>query len=443
MSISAASAIPALAQKVRRMLLMVWAVCLVFATMLIAFLETRSQEAELRRDLRSSAEIIQRFVRLHLQECRSLVAEELELDRSDGRLPSLIRSFHGHLGRGLFYLVDSRMRIRAIGAQKEGYLGLDLSGVPFLRDKPLYSPVHQSLFGERAVITMTFPLPSGDLLALEYPVDELKTILNAIGPTVPARRAALLVTDDKGTLVYHPDDELVRSRVNFQAELHGQPLASGGRLTAVSWRGRRYLAYRLPTQVPPGWGIYGLVETSVLTRSILERVVIQGLMLSAVLLALVVLLRWLLDREISLPLYRLSRRLENLDVDAPATDLQQTAQQAGSKELQVISRSLALLMARVQESHRILGEQEELFRTLSEFSSEWIFWRLPDGSLRYCSPSCAELTGYTSEDFYRDPDLMERIVHPEDRHFCVGHFVDDPAHREPGGEAAPMEVESG
>ena len=58
---------------------------------------------------------------------------------------------------------------------------------------------------------------------------------------------------------------------------------------------------------------------------------------------------------------------------------------------------------------------EELFRTLSGFSSDFIFWQNPDGKLLYVSPACRKVTGYTAEEFRNDPALMDQIVHPLDR----------------------------
>jgi PAS domain S-box-containing protein len=39
----------------------------------------------------------------------------------------------------------------------------------------------------------------------------------------------------------------------------------------------------------------------------------------------------------------------------------------------------------------------------------------PPQVLEYVSPSVAALTGYSPEEFYRDPGLAVRIVHPDDR----------------------------
>ncbi|MBJ6725761.1 PAS domain-containing sensor histidine kinase [Geomesophilobacter sediminis] len=64
--------------------------------------------------------------------------------------------------------------------------------------------------------------------------------------------------------------------------------------------------------------------------------------------------------------------------------------------------------------HQELVENEIRYRTVADFTSDWEFWLAPDHTFKYISPSCEELSGYTPEDFYRSPQLMSEIIHPED-----------------------------
>ncbi len=67
-----------------------------------------------------------------------------------------------------------------------------------------------------------------------------------------------------------------------------------------------------------------------------------------------------------------------------------------------------------KEAEKKLLESEEKFRLLVEFSGNMIYWITPDKKLKYVSPSCEKITGYTPEEFYNNPDLLIDIVHPED-----------------------------
>ena len=71
-----------------------------------------------------------------------------------------------------------------------------------------------------------------------------------------------------------------------------------------------------------------------------------------------------------------------------------------------------------------LRKSEEHYRTIIDFTSDWEYWLAPNGSLKYISPSCERMTGYRVQDFQRDPELIFRIVHPDDRTLFVKHVHD-------------------
>jgi PAS domain S-box-containing protein len=64
---------------------------------------------------------------------------------------------------------------------------------------------------------------------------------------------------------------------------------------------------------------------------------------------------------------------------------------------------------------------EEKFRTLVDWTYDWEQWLDPQGNFVYTSPSCERITGYTAEEFIADPNLLIRIVHPDDRQFYEEH----------------------
>ncbi len=66
-------------------------------------------------------------------------------------------------------------------------------------------------------------------------------------------------------------------------------------------------------------------------------------------------------------------------------------------------------------------EAEFRYRTVLDYTSDWEYWVLPDGSLRYVSPSCLEMTGYSALEFYKTPELMTKIIHADDQSLYIGH----------------------
>jgi len=83
--------------------------------------------------------------------------------------------------------------------------------------------------------------------------------------------------------------------------------------------------------------------------------------------------------------------------------------------------SMALDVTEIQRATEALMESEHRFRTVADFTYDWEYWIAQDGSLPWMSPSCERITGYSVEAFQRDPDLLIRICHPEDRALLREH----------------------
>jgi PAS domain S-box-containing protein len=79
-----------------------------------------------------------------------------------------------------------------------------------------------------------------------------------------------------------------------------------------------------------------------------------------------------------------------------------------------------------KQAEKILRESEERFRTVADFTYDWEYWLGSDGNYLYVSPSCHRITGYHPDEFLHDPELLEKIIHPEDRKMIfAGHSRDE------------------
>lgn len=77
-----------------------------------------------------------------------------------------------------------------------------------------------------------------------------------------------------------------------------------------------------------------------------------------------------------------------------------------------------------EEIHQTLEEvkkSRERFQTVADFAYDWEIWMLPNGTTEYISPSCERITGYSVQEFMEDPDLRQRIIHPDDRQRVKDH----------------------
>lgn len=93
--------------------------------------------------------------------------------------------------------------------------------------------------------------------------------------------------------------------------------------------------------------------------------------------------------------------------------------EAGSQFLE-LSQLIKLSVGKVRSENALI-KSEDKFRTIADFTYDWIYWVDPDESLAYISPSCKRITGYTQEEFYSDPGLITRVVHPDDLETWLSH----------------------
>jgi diguanylate cyclase (GGDEF)-like protein/PAS domain S-box-containing protein len=59
-----------------------------------------------------------------------------------------------------------------------------------------------------------------------------------------------------------------------------------------------------------------------------------------------------------------------------------------------------------------LAQEEALF-VISEFAYDWEYWQDITGNYKYVSPSSEGVTGYAPNDFYKDPNLLQDIIVPD------------------------------
>jgi PAS domain S-box-containing protein len=74
---------------------------------------------------------------------------------------------------------------------------------------------------------------------------------------------------------------------------------------------------------------------------------------------------------------------------------------------------------RVEEE---IGQSENHFRTVADFTYDWEYWIDPEGGFVYITPSCERITGYGTNEFIENSDLLASITHPDDRMRLLRHI---------------------
>jgi PAS domain S-box-containing protein len=85
-----------------------------------------------------------------------------------------------------------------------------------------------------------------------------------------------------------------------------------------------------------------------------------------------------------------------------------------------LNRSIKYAIERKQIEEQ-LREAELRYKTVADFTYAWEYWQLRDGTLKYVSPACEKITGYSIEEFVQNPGLIEDIILPEDQKIWEEH----------------------
>ena len=112
------------------------------------------------------------------------------------------------------------------------------------------------------------------------------------------------------------------------------------------------------------------------------------------------------------------------------------AQNQVENELHQQALQLEEEIAERQMTQEALQEREYHLRIVADYSTNWEYWRLPDDRFLYMSPSVTTLTGFGSQEFTDNAELLHTIVHPDDRKLFLNHTHDTDSH----GHIVPIEI---
>jgi PAS domain-containing protein len=82
---------------------------------------------------------------------------------------------------------------------------------------------------------------------------------------------------------------------------------------------------------------------------------------------------------------------------------------------------LWLVIKTYLEAERTLIESAHKYRVVADNTHDWEYWTDSTGAFLYSSPSCANVTGRGSDEFFQHPNLLEDIIHPDDRPAWAAH----------------------
>jgi PAS domain S-box-containing protein len=353
----------------------------------------------------------------------SMIANPLAAEHFLDERPALLELF----SNGLFLFTPQGKIIAETGIEP-ARTGLDLSyreyiqktlasGQPYISSPFISTRPHHHI-----VIIMTVPVTDagGTLIAilggsLDLTQDSL--LANLATTRIGEAGYFFLVSAD-GQVVMHPDRAKILTKYRWPLiDPQGvTPLESGrmaGETTTSDGESQLVAFQRLKTA---NWFLAATYPTVEAYRPLRQAesqvwflVVCFGLVITGSL--------WAMMKYLTGPLVRMTRTISEMEDDADFKPLMLKTGDEIQSLADAFDRMMLILYARKTE----LEKNRALFQTMSDFATDWIFWRMPDGTMAYSSPACETITGYTPAEIIQDPEQVNKMIHEEDRSLWREH----------------------
>jgi len=80
--------------------------------------------------------------------------------------------------------------------------------------------------------------------------------------------------------------------------------------------------------------------------------------------------------------------------------------------------------AELEKLNAELLQSEQKFKTISDFTYDWEYWKSPKNRILFMSPAVLRITGYSIDEFMINPELLDQIVYKNDVEMWQKHKVE-------------------
>ena len=122
-------------------------------------------------------------------------------------------------------------------------------------------------------------------------------------------------------------------------------------------------------------------------------------------------------RELVVPIFDENNIVAIIGVGNKATDYVEE----DINVMTLLAKNAWVMIKRKQVEEEIRINKDK-FRILADYTYDWEYWINPDRTVVYTTPSCARITGYTADEFLKEPTLLQKIIHPDDLSPLNMHF---------------------
>ena len=88
-----------------------------------------------------------------------------------------------------------------------------------------------------------------------------------------------------------------------------------------------------------------------------------------------------------------------------------------------LEKRVQIRTAELEKLNAELLQSEQKFKTISDFTYDWEYWKSPENKILFMSPSVLRITGYSIDEFLEDSELLDNIVYKNDMEIWQKHKV--------------------
>ena len=321
--------------------------------------------------LKTCKGVLEDYLHTYDRDVEEVKKQHLRIDSSDTEVVRYLKSHLSLRSRDLWYLLDQHNRVIHAPPPYQSYVGLDFSHLEHIRNKAPVSRVHQSLLSQHSVVSRRYPLCPVHTLIIEQDLESIIPLFGHVSTMNIYGQGVLFALSADGTIVYHPDNALMKSRHNLGFELKEWTEPDRFGLRKYQHNGQTWLAYTEQTEYPRDWAIYYAVPYAALLKAMLKQTGLQLLLVATVFFLLALILKKLVEVKLSRPVRTIAAAIAAIKPLDPDGDI--PLEQAGDiRELHEIIIEVNSLMTQVRQSNKELMAARDAAEAANRAKSEFL-----------------------------------------------------------------------
>lgn len=289
-----------------------------------------------------------------------------------------------------------------------------------------YGTVYFDKRNNEPLITVGVPIidpRSGKVVGIVGMTLRFKAIWDLVSAIELLQGESIYIIDIHGQVVAHPNRSLVLrgSNISIRKDQRQQGLEQNDVVMAQH-------------QIVLGSRVFSVVveraEQMALDRALEQ--LWNLLLIAAVTFAVALLLFVMVSRYLLRPVTAISRaasaiREGNWQYKVPVEQQDEMGEMAAAfnsmtqRLIETLNKLEEENLQRARAEANLIRANERL-ETLTQFETDWVYWRNEDrDSFYYMSPTCESFTGYSIDEFQQDAGLLDRLIHPDDLKLWHSH----------------------